>query len=182
MNNLSEKFDGLVSRNLRFIDNEYASAFLSLFFVLYAGLAAPQLSPNVSNLFNNILVKLVVFFMIVYNARRNPTVALVSAVGFLVALHIINSAASNYIPRLIVNARQRLPWRKESGEEELPEELPEVEGMIGQFSRNQNSRDYRNNFYPQYVNMDSSSYSQRKGNNIVGHEQSSDRSSSYASV
>ena len=75
----------IVNRTLQqlreLLDNEYVSPCIALSLVLYAGMVAPSLPENISRLFQNTLFKLVVFFLIAYTSRRNPTIAIIAAVG-----------------------------------------------------------------------------------------------------
>ncbi len=86
---ISEKFgqfDNTVQPYLSVLNNEYISAGLSVFFVLYAGLVAPKLPLSIANLFDNIFVKLILFFLIVYIAKHNPSVAIIAAVAVWVSM------------------------------------------------------------------------------------------------
>ena len=85
-----ERFDSIVKNILSPIDNnEYLSAALPLFLVLYAGLAAPKLPEYIARLFDNPLFKLLIFFLIAYSSKKNPTVAIIAAVGLMVSLHTL---------------------------------------------------------------------------------------------
>jgi len=90
-----QRFDDSVKSYLGFLDNEYVSATLSIVLILYAGLAAPRLPEQVAMWFDNILVKLVVFFLIAYTGRKNPTVAAIAAVGLMVTLQTVNRYFTN---------------------------------------------------------------------------------------
>lgn len=88
---LVQQFDSTVSGWLSYVDqNEYITAALSLFLILYAAYAAPKLPPYILSLFDKPLFKLVIFFLIVYTARKNPTVAIIAAVGLLVTLQALS--------------------------------------------------------------------------------------------
>jgi hypothetical protein len=90
-----QSFDEAVKKNLSFLDNEYVSAGLSLFLVLYAGLAAPKLPESVAKVFDNPIVKLGVFFIIVYLAKKNPTLALIASIGVAVSIMTLNTHKFN---------------------------------------------------------------------------------------
>jgi len=84
-------FDNTVKGWLSFVDNnEYVTAALTIFLIVYASYAAPKLPPYILKLFDNPLFKLLIFFLIVYTAKKNPTVAIVAAVGLMVTLHALN--------------------------------------------------------------------------------------------
>ena len=84
-------FDNTVKGWLSFIDdNEYVTAALTIFLIVYASYAAPKLPPYILKLFDNPLFKLLIFFLIVYTAKKNPTVAIIAAVAFMVTIHALN--------------------------------------------------------------------------------------------
>jgi hypothetical protein len=78
------------NKMLSFLDNEHVSSALSLFLVLYAGMAAPQLPERVARLFENTLFRILIFFLIAYTARKNASVAAIAAVGLMVSLQTLN--------------------------------------------------------------------------------------------
>jgi hypothetical protein len=84
-------FDKTVSGYLGFLDNEYIQAGLALFLILYAGIIAPKLSPGVLEMFDNIFVKILAFFLIVLISKKSPTIALIAAVAVIVTLMIANN-------------------------------------------------------------------------------------------
>lgn len=93
---MQQKIDKTISGYLKVLDNEYVSTALTLVLILYAGLAAPKLPENVAKVFDNSVVKLLVFILIAYIAKKNITVAIVAAVGVMVTLqtltrHRVNS-------------------------------------------------------------------------------------------
>ena len=70
--------------------NNYSSAIITLFLVLYGGLAAPKLPSFVADLFENAIFRIIVLSLIVYKGNRDPSMALMIAVGFTVTLNMIN--------------------------------------------------------------------------------------------
>ena len=62
--------------------NQWFSAALTLFLVLYGGMAGPKLPDFLADLFENALFRLLVLFLIAYTASRNTTVALATSVVF----------------------------------------------------------------------------------------------------
>ncbi len=85
-----ERFDSTVKNMMSVVDNnEYLSAALSVLLVVYAGVVAPKLPEYVIRFFDNPIFKLLVFFLIAYNAKKNPTVAIISAVALMVTLHTL---------------------------------------------------------------------------------------------
>ena len=70
--------------------NNYSSAIITLFLVLYGGLAAPKLPSFIVDLFENAIFRIIVLSLIVYKGNRDPSMALMIAVGFTVTLNMIN--------------------------------------------------------------------------------------------
>jgi hypothetical protein len=85
-----EEFDSAVKKYTSFLENEYVSAGLSLFLIVYASLVAPKLPDYIVNLFDYTFVKLLMFFLIVYISRKNATVAIIAAVAVLVSIMTLN--------------------------------------------------------------------------------------------
>ena len=75
---------------LAHLENPYVATFLSLFLAMYGGLAAPQLPANIAAVFNSDVGRMVVLFLIVFMSVRNPTLALLTAVGFTLSLQVLN--------------------------------------------------------------------------------------------
>lgn len=103
-----EAFDNTVRNYLSVLDNEYVSAGLALFLILYAGMAAPKLPAYIANLFDYTLFKLAVFFMIVYVSRRSPTVAIIAAVAVMVSIMTLNKLKFGQEMMAVVSGRRRV--------------------------------------------------------------------------
>jgi hypothetical protein len=84
-------FDNQINNYLGFLQNEYATAAISLFLILYAGVIAPKLPPNVLRWFDNWIVQIALFFVIVYISNKNATIALIAAIAVLVTLMVANN-------------------------------------------------------------------------------------------
>ena len=72
------------------LENPYVATFLSLFLAMYGGLAAPQLPSDIAAVFNSDVGRLVVLFLIVFMSVKNPTLAILTAVGFTLSLQVLN--------------------------------------------------------------------------------------------
>jgi uncharacterized protein YkwD len=70
----------------KIIDDKYVNVFLTFFLVLYGGLAAPRLPTEIAELFNNVLFKLLVLFLVAFYASKKPNIALLIAVSFYISL------------------------------------------------------------------------------------------------
>ena len=73
-----------------FLKNEYVSTILGLFLVMYGGLAAPKLPPQIAKMFENPLFRLVIMVLIAYMSTKNQSIALVAAVGLVITFQTLN--------------------------------------------------------------------------------------------
>jgi len=202
---ISEQFDNTVNGWLSFIDsNEYVSSALSLFLIVYAAYAAPKLPGYILNLFDNPLFKLVLFFLIVYTAKKNPTVAIIAAIGLMVTLHALNKLKLDQMMMALMRSNGQA-MEEEAAEMDEPLTIDEVameemslpaEAVANGIQEEINEEEklpmpstpgtqctkrvnFRNHFYPQYVNMKPTAYKARyTGNEVNGF----DPNSGYASI
>ncbi len=70
--------------------NKYVSATLTLFLILYAGLARPAFPPILKKLFDNPLFKMLILSLIVYSSQKDPKLAIMVAVAFTVTLNLLS--------------------------------------------------------------------------------------------
>jgi len=68
--------------------NEHASTIITIFLVLYGGLAAPKLPNFIVNLFDNPVFRIIVLSLIVYKGNNDPKFAIMVAVAFTITLNI----------------------------------------------------------------------------------------------
>lgn len=80
----------MAMKSLKVLDNKYVAGMVRVFLVLYASLVAPQLPSGLVSLFKNPVFKVLVLFLIVYVGMKDPTVALLVAVGFTVSMVTLN--------------------------------------------------------------------------------------------
>jgi hypothetical protein len=66
------------------LENKYIGTIVSLFLVLYGGLARPELPSFIKNLLANDIVRVLYVFLLAYISDKNVQVALVCAVVFMV--------------------------------------------------------------------------------------------------
>ena len=66
------------------LENKYVGTIVSLFLVLYGGLARPELPEFIKQLLGNDIVRVLYVFLLAYLAEKNVQVALVCAVVFMV--------------------------------------------------------------------------------------------------
>lgn len=74
----------------RGLDNVYINTALKVFIGLYAAFAAPKLPPSLVNLMDNVLVRIGFAFIIVFMAVRDPSIAIMVAVAFIITLQTAN--------------------------------------------------------------------------------------------
>jgi hypothetical protein len=68
--------------------NEYATMGIAVVLIVFAALVAPRLPGTVIGLFDNSIVKLLIFLIVAFAAKKNPTIGIVLAVCLMVVLHI----------------------------------------------------------------------------------------------
>ena len=74
----------------RTLDNIYINTAIKIFIALYAAFAAPKLPKSLVNLFDNIIVRIIFAFCIVFMSTRDPSLAILIAVGFVITLQTAN--------------------------------------------------------------------------------------------
>ena len=100
-NNLLKNSETILNRAL---DNNYINVSLKILLGLYAALVAPKLSPSLANLMDNTVVRILVAFVIVFMATRDPGLALLISVAFIITLQtanklrLYNTSLSNSLP------------------------------------------------------------------------------------
>lgn len=77
------------------LQNPYLTGVLTLFLVLYGGLARPQLPKVVEDLFDNAIFRMVFMFLIAFLAVKNATIAIMVAVAFVLTMSILNEQKIN---------------------------------------------------------------------------------------
>ena len=74
----------------RALDNPYINTGIKVFLGLYAAFAAPQLPKSLANLMDHVLVRIGFAFVIVFMATRDPSIAILVAIAFIVTLQTAN--------------------------------------------------------------------------------------------
>lgn len=70
--------------------NPYVSSLLLIFFIMYAGLAAPALPKVVARLFDYSIFKMLILALILYINNFSPAIAIMIAVGFFISLQTLS--------------------------------------------------------------------------------------------
>ena len=90
MEQLTKKFDELVNNWMKF-DNKYVIASISLVAVMYASFASPKLPSFIAKLYDNVLFKILMMFLLLYvSFKFEPSVALITAVSITIVFMTLN--------------------------------------------------------------------------------------------
>lgn len=73
----------------KIIDNEYVSTAITVALGLYAALLGPELPDFVKNLFRNTIFRIVVLFLVVVRGNKDPKMAIMIAIAFVLTLDFI---------------------------------------------------------------------------------------------
>ena len=87
VNDLLKNTESILNRGL---ENQYINLSLKILLGLYAALVAPKLSPVLADLIDNTLVRILFAFVIVFMATRDPGLALLISVAFIISLQTAN--------------------------------------------------------------------------------------------
>jgi hypothetical protein len=71
------------------LNDKYISTALTIMVGLYAATLGPNLPPSIKDLFSNSIFKMIVLFLVVVRANKNPTMSIVIAVAFVMILENI---------------------------------------------------------------------------------------------
>lgn len=173
-----DSFDNSVNNIIASLNsNEYIAAALATFLVLYSGLAAPNLPESIAKLFSSNIFKFLIIFLIAYNARSNPTVALIATIAFIVSLQALNKwemrrEMMNAVSIKMAGDNEYQGMATINGDEVMDDDVSMSlgEGAPGCSIKSK----YRSSFYPQYVNMKTDAYQARySGEDVDAYEENS---------
>lgn len=120
-------------KSLKVLDNKYVAGMVRVFLILYAGLVAPKLPSGLAKLFQNAAFKVLVLFLVVYVGMKDPTVALLVAVGFTVSMVTLNKLETvdslGSLLDTVVDAPQKVANDLVDASQDLAQD---VGGMVGQ--------------------------------------------------
>ena len=71
------------------LNNKYVTTGISVGLVLYAALLCPNLPQSVQKLFTNTIFRILVLFMVVVTANKEPKISIMIAVAFILTLDYI---------------------------------------------------------------------------------------------
>ena len=120
---ISQKVDDL-------FNNKYFFSTLSLFLVMYGGLAAPKLPINIAMWFEKPIIRILIFFLIAYLSTKNQSLALITAVGMVITLQTLSKHKINgeLVNLLIGKARKIGDIVLGPGDEQV-QEAPEIQNI-----------------------------------------------------
>lgn len=75
--------------NSEIFSNKYVSTSITVILALYAALLGPNLPVFVQQLFTNTIFRIIVLFLVVYSGNKNPKIAILIAMGFVLTLDYI---------------------------------------------------------------------------------------------
>lgn len=95
-------------------ENKYVYGATILVAILYAGVAASKLPPEIAKLFDQDLFKLIVLFVIAYVSTYDVRIALILSIGFIVSIQSSNKISlEDQMKQLLIynnlNSAQMLP-------------------------------------------------------------------------
>ena len=70
--------------------DKVSAAVITLFLVLYGGLAAPKLPKSIANLFKSKLFKLIILTFVAYTASKNASIAIITAVALVISMQTLS--------------------------------------------------------------------------------------------
>ena len=115
VNDLVENTETVLNRGL---DNVYISTTIKVLIGLYAAFAAPKLPASLVDLMDNIFVRIGFAFVIVLVATRDPSIALMIAIAFIVTLQTANKLRL-FNTELSVAAPGQSSWLPSAKEKDL---------------------------------------------------------------
>lgn len=114
----------------RGLDNVYISTTIKVLIGLYAAFAAPKLPPSLVSLMDNVLVRIAFAFVIVLTATRDPSIALMIAIAFIITLQTANKFRL-MSTELSVSAPGQSSWLPSAKREKFEDEIVGFENGDG---------------------------------------------------
>ena len=129
----------------RALDNVYISTAIKIFIALYAGFAAPQLPKSLVDLMDNVFMRIGIAFVIVFFATRDPSIALLVSIAFIVTLQQSNKMRL-YDTSLSIADPGESSWLPSVSSEEvnnvqMPGEIVNDTSNTNEISENENQLD-----------------------------------------
>ena len=116
-----------INFDMSILNNEYISWGLRIILVLYAAMVAPNLNKELSNIFDNVIVRLILACLIVFLSFHDTTLAILLAISFVVSIQTLNKHKVN----TITNPTESF-YVDGEGEEDSTEENEQETNMNGE--------------------------------------------------
>ena len=120
LNDTFAQLDGALNQAFA---NPYVTATVTLFIVLYAGMAAPELPDFLVRLFDFTLFKMLVLTLILLVNNYSPMVAIVMAVAFFLSLQTLSRYRLRQMAADVLSLRRNKAETEGEGEAVAPEEV-----------------------------------------------------------
>ena len=72
------------------LDNPYVKTILITFMILYVATIRPELPSYIKNLFNNPIFRIIVLFIVVMRANKDPFFSLMIAISFVITTNYLS--------------------------------------------------------------------------------------------
>ena len=95
-----EDVNKTINESLSFFDGPIMSDFIRLFIIVFATKFVPPLPDTITGPVNNILLRILAIFIIVWLGNKNPTRALAVAIGFVLAINLISGRGPFEDPKI----------------------------------------------------------------------------------
>lgn len=125
------QFDDIIKKHTQWLENEYVAGALTIFLILYANLAAPNLPKYVAKMFDHMLFKILIFALIVYMFNKKPTVAILSAIALMAVLMIMDKVKISF------DASEKMTLLSSENGDELMASLKELLNRAVTFVKSQ---------------------------------------------
>ena len=95
-------------------DHRFGSVLATMIFILYASMAAPALPSSIKGMFQNGLFVVVFLALGMYNLKTDPSVALITALGFFIGMKLLNEPAriTNPLSTLWASGKSKISGNK----------------------------------------------------------------------
>lgn len=130
INETLQPLEKLLNKSL---DNKQFNLFLKVFLVLYASLAAPKLPKQILDILNHTISKIIVVFIIIYFTTKDPSLAILSSVAFIVTIQYSNKLNIFKNNKIEMMNEKETPSPREEPKREEPKpesEQPNTEAPI----------------------------------------------------
>jgi len=99
------------------MDNKFVSTSITLMIGLYASLLGPNLPSFIKNLFNNTIFRILVLFLVLVRANKDPAMAIVIVIAFVLTMDFIYRKDSEEVMETIGNPNEN---QQKPNDQKLP--------------------------------------------------------------